>query len=147
MFIFNTETSTSDLVQTLPVVVETKPVFFQTTTNQFGETVTSSTSITQVVESIPQVKDIIKEIKDKYTTDVTDSSTVVVETEGTTVKEVKIVTKTDKQTETVFTGLVNGTVVKVIDVQIAPTPKPLPIVPVQGILPGEPCVKYPPADL
>ena len=51
-------------------------------------------------------------------------------------KEVKIVSKTEKKTETVFTGLINGTIVKVIDVQIAPTPKPLPIVPVQGILPG-----------
>ena len=51
----------------------------------------------------------IKEINNKFNVDVT-STTKVIETKGTTVKEVKIVSEeVTKKIETVFTGIVRDT--------------------------------------
>ena len=65
---------------------------------------------------VPQYPQIVTQIGTNYNVDVTPIIKVV-ETTGKTIKEVKIVT-VDKTTkaETVYTGIVNGSNIKIIDV-------------------------------
>lgn len=71
------------------------------------------------------------------------TTTKVIEIKGTTIKEVKIVTQTEKNTEVVFTGIANGTTIQIINVQETTPVKAEPIVP-KPVVSGKPSVDIKP---
>lgn len=142
VYVYDKDTKEVKLIQTVPIPGEITPVFIETKINEKGEEVTTSTSVEQVVVRVPEVQTLVEELKKKYNVDVT-TATKVVEVKGTTVKEIKIVVETDKKTEVVYTGIANGTVVKVVDVQETPEVVLKPIIPAKPVLPGTPTVVKP----
>jgi hypothetical protein len=111
-------------------------LLYQTTTNQLGEVVTTSTSAQTIAQNIPEVSQVIQLINTKFSIDVTKSIKVV-ESKGTTTKEIKIVTTDSKNVDTTFTAHVDSTTVTIVNVQtitpLTPTLTAVPLPPTPAI--------------
>ena len=133
MFVVDKPTSKVEKVTTTQV--SEKKVFSQTIVNKYGETVSTSNQPDQITTLVPQYPQVVTQIGEQFNVDISPVIKVV-ETKGKKVKEVKIVTeeKTTK-VETVYTGIVNGSNIKIVDVQVTPAVqvRPLPYVrPISG---------------
>lgn len=133
VYIYDKSKDSLQLLESIPVITEVKPIFLETTTTIEGEEVTISSSVEQISTKVPELQALIEEIRNLYSVDVT-TGLKVIEAKGTTVKEVKIVVETKEKIQTIFTGIANGTIVKVVDVQEVPE-VPQPIKPAPPALP------------
>jgi hypothetical protein len=135
VFVFDKSTNKVEKVTTTQVVE--KKVFSQTVVNKYGETVNTSNQPEQIAVLLPQYPQVVTQIGEQFKVDISPVIKVV-ETKGNVVKEVKIVTeeKTTK-VETVYTGIVNGSSIKIVNVQVTPAVQVRPLPNVRPISGGE----------
>lgn len=119
----NKTTLQSTLIQSVEIPAVVESVVLKTVTNSYGEVVTISNNLQQISVRIPEVTSAIVEIKNKYNIDA--SSTVqLIESKGTTTKEIKIVTQaTEFDVKTVFTVHVSGNQTTIVDIQTPQQPE------------------------